>query len=96
MIRWLVLGLKLNILSGLGKKKEPMNINGNLENYLEEKQQPQMIHGAAVPLFSLLLPTNPARRIINLTALNCFKRKKMPTEIIAEPLKEVPKEGIIW
>ena len=36
MIRWLVLGLKLNILSGLGKKNEPMNINGNLENYLEE------------------------------------------------------------
>ena len=55
-----------------------------------------MIRGAAVPLFSLLLPTNPVRRIINLTVLNCFKRKKMPTEIIAVPLKEVPKEGIIW
>lgn len=47
--------------------------------------------------FSLLLPTDPARRIINLTlALNRFKGKKMPTEIIVEPLKEVPKEGIVW
>lgn len=53
--------------------------------------------GAAELLLSLLLPNDPAWRIINLTlVLSCFKRKKMFTEIMAETLKEVLKEDITW
>lgn len=54
----------------------PANCDKMNRELFGRKQQPQMIRGAAVPLISLLLPTNPAQRIINLTALNCFKRKK--------------------
>lgn len=67
-----------------------------MENYLEGKQQPQMIRGAAELLFSLLLPPNPVWRINLTLVLNCFKRKKTLTEIIAETLKEMLKEDIIW
>lgn len=56
-----------------------------------------MIRGAAELLFSLLIPTDPGWRRINLTLLsNCFRMNKMFTEIIAETLKEELKEDIIW
>lgn len=56
-----------------------------------------MICGAAELLFSLLIPTDPGWRIMNLTlVLNCFKMNKMFTEIITETLKEELKEDIIW
>lgn len=64
---------------------------------LGNKQQPQMIRGAASLVFSLLIPADPVQTIINLTSvLNCFKLNLLFTEIIPETLKEVLKEDIIW
>ena len=52
--------------------------------------------GCGTPV-SLLLPTDPGQRIIDLTlVVNCFETNKMFTEIIAETLKAELKEEIIW